>query len=270
VFETQLAYHTNAWPSEYLVGAMHEITQIGYDGIEVAWSLAESYADRVDVFMEMLHDEHLELAAIDSPLWLLAPDSKEDEKERFLAIGRFAAAVGAHVVVAMAPRKWPDIPVSDEEWQAITDFSNEVGVEIEGMGLKFVFHPEVGTWLDTRREIERFLNETAPEAVGLCIDTAQFTYNRINPANYYLSIHDRVHHIHMKDYVKNKQPYEKRLRPLGRGEVDLKALVRNLDKKDYNGWVVSELDMPYEQNANPSANASTAYEYCIHTLDLGL
>jgi inosose dehydratase len=249
---------------------MHEISQTGYDGIEVSWSVAEAYADRVDVFMEMLHDERLELAAIDSPLWLLGPDSKEDEKERFLAIGRFAAAVGAQVVVAMAPRKWPDVAISPEEWKAMVDFANEVGAAVEEMGIKLTFHPEVDTWIDTRKEIASFLDDTSSSAVGLCIDTAQFQHNRINPANFFLQIHDRVHHIHLKDYIKNRNPYEKRLRPLGRGEVDFKSIVRSLDAKDYNGWVVGEYDVPPELNPNPTGTASTAFDYCIHALDLGL
>ncbi|MBN1807576.1 MAG: sugar phosphate isomerase/epimerase [Planctomycetes bacterium] len=270
MFETQLAYHTDGWPPEDLVYSMHEISQMGFDGIEVTWSVAESYADRIDVFMEMLHDEGLELAAIDSPLWLLTPDSKEDEKERFMAMGRFAAAVGAQVIVLMAPRKWPDMAISGEEWKTVVDFANELGSELNELGIRLAFHPEIDTWIDTRTEIEDFLKHTAKESVGLCLDTAQMTHNRINPANFYLRFAPRVYHLHLKDYSRNRQSYPKRLKPLGKGSVDFKALVKALDKKDYSGWVVGELDLPHDKKLNPGGYAKTAHDYSIQTLDLGL
>lgn len=270
MFETQLAYHANAWDKEYLIQAMTALARMGYRGIEVDWEVAESFMYRVEVFGEMLHHETLELAAVDGKLWLVGPGSEVEEKTRFLSMGRFALACGCQVVVVIPPRRWPDAEVGKEEWQCLIRFANETGKELAAMGGVLAIHPDVDTWIESRSEINRLLNDTDPESVFLCVDTAHFAHTRINATNFCAGKGERVRHVHLKDYRRTKAnyPYYRRVRAVGKGDFDFRSLVRKLDGGGYVGWIVGEYDAP--SDADPEAAAKSAHDYAVGVLDLGL
>jgi inosose dehydratase len=98
---------------------------------------------------------------------------------------------------------------------------------------------------------------TDPSLIGLCFDTGHWAYAGGDPVGALRLFGDRVWHVHFKDCYpdiaerasREKWDYFTAVRNgvfygLGGGEVDIGALIATLYKRDYNGWVVVEDELP--------------------------
>ena len=106
-------------------------------------------------------------------------------KEDFGREARLLRAVGAEYLVHL-PEQYTDqhggaltqsADIDPEQWQALVSGTNELArYLLEEYGVKLVFHPHADTHVDTQERIERFLTDTDPELVNLCLDTGHVAY----------------------------------------------------------------------------------------------
>ena len=66
-------------------------------------------------------------------------------------------------------------------------------------GIPVAFHPHVGTYVEFRDEIDRFLEATDPELIELCVDSGHSVYAGVDPVDLYKTYSDRVRYMHLKD-----------------------------------------------------------------------
>ncbi len=89
--------------------------------------------------------------------------------------------------------------LSPESWQALIDNSNVIGkVLAEEYGLKLQFHPHADYHVETQAQTERFLEETDPAFVSLCLDTGHLAYRRADVPGIIRTYPDRVGYVHIK------------------------------------------------------------------------
>src|SRR5574341_749434 len=105
--------------------------------------------------------------------------------------------------------------------------------------------------------MEVFLDLTDPILIGLCFDTGHYAYAGGDVLDGLRRFGNRVWHVHFKDCHK-RIAEEARLQGwdyftavrngvfygLGGGEVDFAALVGELRRQDYTGWIVVEDELP--------------------------
>src|SRR5581483_9582738 len=73
-------------------------------------------------------------------------------------------------------------PVLNEgQWFLLTDLLDRAGQYAKERGMQLSYHPHVGTCVMTVEETERLLNNTNPDYVGLCLDTAHLRYGGASP-----------------------------------------------------------------------------------------
>jgi inosose dehydratase len=65
-------------------------------------------------------------------------------------------------------------------------------------GIHLVFHPHVDTHVDTQERIERFLSDTDPELVNLCLDTGHVSYCDGDNVQIVERFPERVTYVHLK------------------------------------------------------------------------
>jgi inosose dehydratase len=77
-------------------------------------------------------------------------------------------------------------------WRALVDNSNTLGkVLAEEYGLAMRFHPHADYHVETQAQTERYLEDTNPEYVSLCLDTGHLAYRQADvPA--------RIGYVHIK------------------------------------------------------------------------
>ncbi len=69
----------------------------------------------------------------------------------------------------------------------------------ERLGLKLAFHPAAGTNVEYEHQIERLLQDTDPDLVGLCFDTGHHAYVGGDVTGFMRKHHDRITYLHLKN-----------------------------------------------------------------------
>ena len=256
-----------------------EISAAGYRGTELG---PFGYLPQDEgLLRERLNELGLQLSAAYVQINLIDPAAKRDEYAETMATTRFLSSMGCEWVVlsdalfanANRARRAGRIRdadgMSDAEWKRFTANAEDYGKRAwNDYGLKAVFHPHVGGFVETEAEIDRLLRETDARYINLCLDTAHCLYGGGDPVAVSRRWGERLKYLHLKecdysvletvraqgwDYFK---AVEMDVFPeLGLGSVDFDALLMVLRELDFEGWAVVEQDILPDRGLDPLASA---------------
>jgi inosose dehydratase len=84
-------------------------------------------------------------------------------------------------------------------WRALISNSNTLGrILAEEYGLSMRFHPHADYHVETQAQTERFLDETDPRYVSLCLDTGHLAYRQADVPGIIAKHPDRIGYVHIK------------------------------------------------------------------------
>ena len=128
---------------------------------------------------------------------------------------------------------------------------------LDETGLRTVFHHHCAGFVETPEETERLLDATAPELLGLCIDTGHWAYAGGDPLDAVKRFGERVWHVHFKDCHNDVAEQARRegwdyftavrkgvFYGLGEGDIDFESVLGELRTQKYHGWIVVEDELP--------------------------
>jgi inosose dehydratase len=134
-------------------------------------------------------------------------DALKTAIEAFSREARLLQAVGAKYLVHL-PEQYTDMHtgaalepgrLDPEHWTNLISGTNELGRVIkEEFGVELVFHPHADTHVDTQDRIERFLTDTDPRYVNLCLDTGHIEYCDGDNLQIVRNFPDRITYVHLK------------------------------------------------------------------------
>jgi inosose dehydratase len=134
-------------------------------------------------------------------------DALKKSTEEFRQLARVLVALDAKYLVHL-PEQYTDLhtgaatdaaDLGAEHWNNLIHGTNELGrIVSEEFGVELVFHPHVDTHVDTQERIERFLNDTDPQFVNLCLDTGHVAYAGGNNLEIVQRYPDRITYVHLK------------------------------------------------------------------------
>jgi inosose dehydratase len=123
-------------------------------------------------------------------------------------VAELTAALGAkHVIFVPVPGYRDDISgayrepaeLDPEGWAALIANSNTLGkVLAQEYGVRMQFHPHADYHVETQAQTERFLEETDPRYVSLCLDTGHLAYRRADVPAIIRGYPDRIGYVHIK------------------------------------------------------------------------
>ena len=123
-------------------------------------------------------------------------------------VAELTAAVGAkHVVFVPVPGYRDDTTgaylepaeLDEAAWKTLVDSTNELGKAVsEEYGVTLQFHPHADSHVETQPQTERFLDETDPRYVSLCLDTGHLAYRRADNVAIIRAYPDRIGYVHIK------------------------------------------------------------------------
>ncbi|MDR0597354.1 MAG: myo-inosose-2 dehydratase [Treponema sp.] len=201
----------------------------------------------------------------------------------FIRLRDFLHAAGARVIGAseqgrsIQGREEPifdNKPVfSDEEWERLTEGLNRLGKVAAEKNMKLTYHHHMGTGVQTAAEIDRLMENTDPNCLGLLYDTGHLVFAGEDHAAILKKWIKRIGHVHLKDLrgaVRERALAEKWsfLRAVkagvftvpGDGDIDFRPLFKALKQADYRGWWVVEAEQD-PAKANPLEYALKARAY---------
>jgi inosose dehydratase len=246
---------------------LSEMAESGYEGTEISYHFPTDIAGlKAD-----LARHNLRAASTFHEVTLLDPTLHEAEVARVAPVADRLQALGSDILILsdhtspyrlkVAGRVAADGSdgLSDAQWQALAAGLNRIGAYLRERGMRAVFHPHVGTYIETRAEIDRLFSLTDPDLLGLCPDTGHLAYGGADPEAVFVDYAPRIWYVHLKDIdaAKLAQVREQGLDlsaavqlglfvPLGDGMVNMQRIFAALQQSNYDGWVIVEQDAPAE------------------------
>lgn len=168
----------------------------------------------------------------------------------------------------------PEHSLSPENWDIFTKGVESIAKTVKNeTGLHCVFHHHCAGYIETPWEIERLLDSTSPEYVNLCFDTGHFAFGGGDPVQGLIQYRERMGHVHFKDWshtifkevVENDLDYFDAVGKgifceLGKGSINFRSVLDELNKQKYSGWIVVEQDV-LPGMGSPKESAKRNREY---------
>ena len=211
---------------------------------------------------EMLGAAGLGLAAGFVAVVLHEPSIRKAALVEVRGVAAILAAGGADMLVLAAALQADGYDrhdtLSAAGWGALADSINEAEEIAAEHGLGLAFHPHVGTAVEKSEEVSKLLENTN---VALCLDTGHLYLGGADVVRLARDAGSRVRHVHLKDVdaglaarmqsgdLTYKDAVRAGLyRPLGLGDLDMRAVLDELDAARYTGWFVLEQDTALDGN----------------------
>jgi inosose dehydratase len=121
-------------------------------------------------------------------------------------VAELVTALGARYVVLL-PDLYTDLdgnllepPELDADaWRTLVRATSELGrILKQEYGVQAVFHPHADSHVGSQAQVERFLSDTDPDAVSLCLDTGHVAYYDGDNVELIRKYPDRIGYLHMK------------------------------------------------------------------------
>lgn len=211
-------------------------------------------------------------------------DALDTAKRTFGQEARLLQAVGAKHLVHL-PEQWTDLHTGEavqnaeidlEQWKNLVTGTDELArYLLQEFGIELVFHPHVDTHVDTQVRIERFLFDTDPQYVNLCLDTGHISYCDGDNIQIVERFPERITYVHLKqvDPAVRARVLAERL-PLSEavklgvmceppyGEPEMPPLLETLSRLERDIFTVVEQDLyPVEPDIPLPIGARTAGYY---------
>jgi inosose dehydratase len=265
---------------------LDEIRATGYDGTELGdWGFMPTDPQRL---REELAARRLALVGAFVPIAFANPaahDAGVATAVTTATLMRDAGATDAFIVLSddngtvpererNAGRITAQHGLSGDQWQTYAAGVDRVARAVfDATGLRSVFHPHCGGYVETPEEIDELMRRTDPARVGLVFDTGHILYGGGDPQRVLEEHRERIWHVHFKDCDRDVAAEARRERlgylaavrkqlfcELGTGAVDFAQMVRSLTNSGYDGWIVVEQDVfPGYGTPKESAQKSRAY-----------
>jgi inosose dehydratase len=199
-------------------------------------------------------------------------------------VAALTAAVGAeHLVFVPVPGYRDDrtgawlepAELGPAAWRVLTGAADELGkIMLHDYGVHLAFHPHADSHVETRAQTERFLDDTDPRYVSLCLDTGHLAYRHADSAAVIRGHPDRIGFVHIKQMDPAVVTIAERdglafgqavalgasCEPPG-GEPDAVPVARALAALDRDLFVVVEQDMYPAGFDQPQPIARRTFDY---------
>lgn len=247
---------------------LKEVSDLGYETVENFNWIADYYSDDIEGFKNVVQKYNLKF----ENLYFYFSDNQDKDYEEAKKYLEFMKAVDAHYM-NMQGVMWTDTPfqrpTNKEQILSYARLSDKIGRLCKEYGVKACMHPHANTAVFTKEQIDLYMENTNPEYVFLCIDTAHTTLAGIDAPELVREYGKRIGYMHLKDIdpdeTLNTEWPMKRFRPLGCGCVNFKGVVNELRNAGYDDILCVELD--YQPVCN-YRSAQISREYIHNVLGL--
>ena len=232
------------YASDEVQATLEYAPRIGYQWMEVhgplTWSLEATENFDLPGLQERISASGMSCAGLYTPGW--GGRDETDALAHARAIARcagFAEALGAgHVTsTGASPRSEPGA------LERVILCAREVLKALRGDSpVKLALEPHYGNVLEQPEDFEAVLAACPDERLGLCVDTGHFHSATVDIPAFIHRFAPRIYSVHLKDHLGTRSV------GIGRGEIDLQAVMAALKEVGYRGGLTVELEVDDPKN----------------------
>lgn len=248
---------------------LNEMVETGYIGTELGdWGFMPTVPSQL---ASELSTRNLELLGAFVPVALAEKEHHQEGIQKALKVAELMHAAGykdAFIVLAddngsipertkNAGRITQEMEMNAKQWENFAYGADQLALAVkEKYGMRTVFHHHCAGYIETADELDKLMERTNPDLLGLCLDMGHLAFGGGDPVAALKKHYDRIWHVHFKDYDpgvgeesrKYNWDYFESVRhgvfcELGIGNVDFHQITDELIRRDYRGWIVVEQDV---------------------------
>ena len=223
---------------------LREVSDLGYEEVENFAFIMDYFDGDAKRVIELLEKYNLKMAN----LYQHYKDDDELDYENAIKFIGFMKEIGAKYL-NLQGTMWHDAPLvrplDREKILKYAALSNRIGQLARDNGITACFHPHAQTAIFSQEEIQLFLDNTAPELVSLCLDTAHTAIAGMDVVAAFKRWAQRIGYVHLKDVDPDKERFSNPMQAfceLGIGTVDFRGVHKALKQAGYDGVLCVELD----------------------------
>lgn len=242
----KLGYSAITWGGKDLQ-AIEEIASLGFKGIQLRANTYAPFKDKPEELKAALDKAGLQLVMFSSGNVEVDPSKVEACIQQHVNHAKFVKALGGNAIqLTNSLRKKDQLP-TEEELIRLAEVMNQIGAQTKELGVQSTYHNHMNQWGETPEEVDTIVKHMDSTKIQLELDVAHYFQGGGNPAEAVLKYKKILHSLHIKDVespIKGQEsnPKSYKFVELGEGKVNLVEVFKNLEKINFKGWAIVELD----------------------------
>jgi inosose dehydratase len=268
--ETRFGYASITWNGNDRQ-AIEDISSLGFQGIQLRANAFKDFSSTAEL-RDLLAKHHLKMVALSSGSVRIDPALEADEIAKHTANAKFVHDVGG-LYLQVTDQRPKDRPVVTADCVRLGKMLTEIGKRTADLGITLGYHNHMSSLGERPEDVDQILQAADPRYAKLELDVAHYFEGGGDPAKAIEKYGDRLLFLHIKDLetlpdasVANAKAY--RFVELGRGRVDLPAVFNALQRVNFRGWAVVELDAVPNKSSSPKQSAEISKKYIEEKLGL--
>jgi inosose dehydratase len=240
---------------------IRDIADLGFRGVELFGNAVTGMEDQGTIGSLLKKHRNLPLISIVSSPDCGDPAKLKPSIDLMLTQATAAKKYGAKIVLMNASGGRRDASYNFADHKAnVVHSLNEASKAMADLGLQAVLHQHTGTMVEKRDEVYAIMDAVDKKYVRAGFDVGQLAKGGADPVPIVRDFLPMIEHLHLKDYDGGE--YYGGYCPLGKGRVDLKAVLDLMDKRGpMKGLVMVELDPSPNQPLPAIETARIAKSY---------
>ncbi len=254
--------------------AIDDISSLGFPGIQLRSNCIEEFGTAAAV-RDLLQQHKLQMVALSSGGIRIDPAFQSAELDNHLSHAKFTRDAGGLYLQVTDDRPKNRV-ITAEDYRSLGQLLTELGKRTADIGIPLGYHNHMGSLGERPEEVDQILESADPRYVKLELDIAHYVQGGGDPVKAIEKYSDRLLFLHIKDVVSrpasdkaaSSHPYY--FVELGRGRVDIPGVFAALNKVNFRGWAVVELDEVADKSVTPLQSAAANKKYLLEKLGLSL
>ncbi len=240
--------------------AIEDIAAVGFQGIQLRSNSIAEFGSPSAV-RDLLGRHELKFVALSSGDLLSDAASVKKSIAEHTAHAKFLREAGGLYLQILDNRPKGRVAIPDD-YKQLGKALTELGKRTADLGIPLGYHNHMGSLGERPEELDQVMGACDPRYVKLELDIAHYFQGGGDPAKAIEKFSDRLLFLHLKDVERpSKSTY--RFVELGRGLVDVPNVFESLQKTNFRGWAIVELD-EVPENAHSAKEAAAANKEYLH------
>jgi inosose dehydratase len=249
--------------------AIDDVAALGFHGIQIRSNAVEEFGSPQPL-RDLLAKHNLAFVALSSG-GLNIDSIQAEEIAKHVNHAKFLHDAGGKYLQVTDDRP-KNRAITAADYKKLGTLLTELGKRTADLGVPLGYHNHMGSLGEHPEEVDQILEAIDPRYAKLELDIAHYYQGGGNPVECIEKYSDRLLFLHIKDVEKlpgatdPKKSY--RFVELGRGQVDLPAIFKALNKVNFRGWAIVELDDVPDKSRTPKECAEISKKYLEEKLGI--
>jgi len=240
--------------------AIKDAGSLGYHGFESFGSILEAW-EKKGGLRRILEEAKIPLVSAFCGANVVDPAKRKATVEKLVYWGGLIKKTGGSIVALNAdgaPKKREGYVFKEHKANIVAGL-NEVCQALADIGVTGALHQHTGSAIETSEEVYGVMEAVDTRVVKFGPDVGQLAKGGADPVKIVKDFIGVIEHVHLKDW--DGGPYWEGYCPLGKGKVNIPAILDLLEKSKIKAMMMVELDFSKDASMTPIETARTSKAY---------